>query len=79
MPEINETQLQNWFQYHAPGPSQTTKYEAIRKAGLELARQILHNCPPGEDQAHAIREVRESVFTASAAIAMEGAATGRGA
>jgi hypothetical protein len=82
MPELNETQIENWFQYHAPNANQSAKYEAIRKAARELALTIFKNTPAGADQSDAIRSVRNSAMTANQAIAVElggsgGASAGR--
>ena len=68
---ITDDQLTNWFQYHAPQPGQPEKYEAIRAAGLAMARVILAQTPPSADRAAAIRQVREAVMTANAAIACD--------
>lgn len=63
--------LDNWFQYHAPKPGQTEKYEAIRRAGKSFA-EIVNECTfPSADQTAAFRKIREAVFTANAAIACE--------
>ncbi len=69
---VSPRELDNWFNYHEPLPHQTPKYNAIRNAGKELAATILKNTPPSADQTAAIRQVREAVFTANAAIATEG-------
>lgn len=69
---ITNEQLENWFTYHAPKENQPAAYEKLRKAGLELARNIVELTPPSADQTAAIRKVREAVFTANAAIACGG-------
>lgn len=69
---IEQEQLDNWFQYHAPTEGQPAKYEAIRSAGKAFAETILELTPPSADQSAAIRLVREAVFTANAAIACGG-------
>lgn len=66
---MERADLDNWFSYHAPKPGQPEKYEAIRSAGYYLAQVILNNAPAGADQSAAIRQVREAVMTANAAIA----------
>ena len=45
-------------------------YDAIRKAGKDLAAAILENTPSCADQSAALRKVREVVMTANAAIAL---------
>jgi len=69
---ITEEMLLNWFTYHKPGPDDQPKYEAIRNKALELAQVIIENTVPCADQSTALRKVRESVFTANAAIARGG-------
>jgi RNA-splicing ligase RtcB len=71
MPQINESLIENWFTYHAPNSTTNLKYEAIRKAGRELALTIFRNTPEGADQSDAIRSVRNSVMTANQAIAVD--------
>lgn len=70
---ITNDQLNNWFQYHAPGDGDAEKYEALRSAGKELALTIVALTPASADQTAAIRKVREAVMTANAAIACKGA------
>lgn len=69
---ITDDQLTNWFTYHKPNDEQPAKYEAIRRAGLDMARVILAATPPSADQTAAVRKIREAVFTANAAIACDG-------
>lgn len=84
---ITDTQLQNWFTYHPPtgdlavqeeGSAVThmvplpVVYERIRKAGLDMAREVVRLTPASADQTAAIRKIREAVFTANAAIACDG-------
>lgn len=64
--------LNEIFTYHAPGPGDPEKYEAIRTAGKALAQAILDNCPPCADRSAAIRKVRESVMVANASVALKG-------
>ncbi len=69
---VHQSDLDKWFQYHAPRPEQQKKYEALREAGKELSIVILTCTPAGPDQTAAIRKVRESVMTANQAIACDG-------
>lgn len=69
---ITETELHNWFTYHAPEPHQIAKYQAIRESALAFAWTVLNNTPSCADQTAAIRKIREAVMTANAAIACEG-------
>jgi hypothetical protein len=67
--------LDNVFRYHND-PSRYPKYDAIRAAAKEMARAILENCPDCADRAAAIRQIRECMMTANAAIAIEPLPTG---
>lgn len=69
MAQITDGDLRNWFTYHSPTDDQLPKYQAIRDAGMELARTIRDNSPASPDQTAAIRKVREAVMTANQAIA----------
>ena len=60
------------FSYHAPTSDQIPKYEAIRAAGLVLATAIGESCPKCADRSAALRNVREAVMTANAAVALDG-------
>jgi hypothetical protein len=64
--------LDDVFAYHAPTPDQVELYDAIRKAGRELARVIIVSTPACADRAAALRKVREAVMTSNAAIALNG-------
>jgi hypothetical protein len=64
--------LANIFSYHAPKEGQAMKYETLRSAALEFAKEIVALTPAGADQTAAIRKVREAVMTANAAIALDG-------
>jgi RyR domain len=68
---ITNTDLQNWFTYHSPTGKQPSRYQAIREAGLHLAKTIVDNSEPSADQTAAVRKVREAVMTANQAIACE--------
>jgi len=72
MAVLDEATLNNWFTYHSPTPEQLPKYQAIREAGLNLAKVIVENTPASPDQSAAIRKVREACMTANAAEACGG-------
>jgi hypothetical protein len=72
MPSITEHDLDHWFQYHPPREGQRERYELIRAQAKTFARVVLDTTSPGADQSAAIRKIRETVFTANAAIALEG-------
>lgn len=64
--------LEDIFKYHAPGPGDNEKYNAIREAGKAFAAAILANTPKSADQTAAVRKIREAVMTANASIALKG-------
>lgn len=70
---MNQKDLDFIFQYHAPTEEQKGRYALLRTAGEQFAAQIVALTPPCADQSAAIRKVREAVFTANAAIALNGA------
>lgn len=69
---ISQSQIDNWFTYHAPSEEQKQAYLEIREAGKNLALAIIKHTPASADQTAAIRKVREACFTANAAIACGG-------
>lgn len=71
-PKLTDETLVNWFTHHPPSSDQITQHQAVRDAGLALARVIVANTPSSADQTAAIRKVREAVMTANAAIACGG-------
>lgn len=65
--------LDDLFTYHPPTEAQVPKYEEIRTAAKRFAQIVVNNTPVCADQTAAIRKIREAVYTANAAIALEGA------
>lgn len=63
--------IEQLFKSHAMDEYQSQRAFWVRKSGLEFAQCLLHNVPEGADRSAAIRKIREAVFTANAAIAME--------
>ena len=70
----DQLELSNLFTSHKPFGDQPQRYEEIRSAGKLLAETILRFTPKSADQSAALRKVREAVFTANAAIAVNEAA-----
>lgn len=67
-----DEELEHLFKYHAPHGDQPQRYEAIRAAGLTMAKAITANCPAcSADAVFAIRKIREAIMLANAAIAIE--------
>ena len=68
---MDKQQLEKYFTYHAPTPSQTVRMETIRVWALVIATIVVEYTPAGPDQTAAIRKLREVVMTANAAIVLE--------
>ena len=64
-----KTDLDNWFSYHAPKGDQADRYTQIRAKAKEFAFLILDLTPGCADQTAALRHLRETVYSANAAIA----------
>lgn len=61
------------FAHHAPKTAMDAgNHAAIRAAAREFAKAILTHVPNCADRTAAIRHVREAMFLANAAIALEG-------
>lgn len=69
---ITRANLHELFKYHSPTPMQSITYQQMRKAAYDFANAILALTPEGADQQAALRKVREALFTANSAIALEG-------
>jgi hypothetical protein len=70
---VNKQNVDDVFTYHAPGPGDPERYQAIRDSAKATALVILENTPQCADQQAALRLLREAVMTANAAIALKGA------
>lgn len=66
---ITAADLDNMFTYHAPKGDQQERYVNLREIAKELAILMVKYCPPCADTTAAIRQLRESVMSANAAIA----------
>jgi len=66
-----ESQIENWFTYHAPKDDQPQRYQAIRDKAKELALVIAANTKSSADQTAALRYLRICIMTANASIALE--------
>jgi hypothetical protein len=60
------------FEHHAPTAEKLVHYDAIHVAAKEFATVILKHTVPSEDQAAALRLLREATMTANAAVALDG-------
>ena len=69
---MNRFDLDHLFRYHSPTTEKQGQYERIRAAAKEFAKVILENSPASADQSVAVRNIREAVMNANAAIALDG-------
>jgi hypothetical protein len=60
------------FEHHTPTAEKLVHYDAVHAAAKSFAMVILKHTPPSEDQAAALRLLREATMTANAAIALDG-------
>ena len=66
---IEDSDLENWFSYHAPLGDQTERYARLRAAAHEFAKVIIGNTPACADQTATIRMLRKTMMMANATIA----------
>ena len=64
-----QSDIDNWFTYHAPTPVQVIQYGEIRTAAKILAETINRHVPGSADKTAAMRKLRETVMAANLAIA----------
>jgi hypothetical protein len=60
------------FSHHHASPEKLAHYDAIHEGAKRFAEVILAHTPAGDDQATALRLLRESTMIACAAVALEG-------
>jgi hypothetical protein len=63
------------FSHHTATPAKLADYDAIHVGAKAFAETILAHTPAGEDQATALRLLRESAMIACAAVALDGRLT----
>lgn len=64
-----QSDIDNWFTYHAPTPEQIIQYGEIRTAAKIFAETINRHVPAGADKTAAMRDLRKTVMSANLAIA----------
>lgn len=69
---LTPDRLDTWFLYHRLSDEQRQACVVIREKARELAGLYARLCPASADQMAALRQLRESVMTANAAIACKG-------
>ncbi|HEY3254890.1 MAG TPA: hypothetical protein VGJ91_13110 [Polyangiaceae bacterium] len=60
------------FEHHSPTPEKLAHYDALHEGARVFAQLLLQHTPAGEDQAAALRLLREATMTACAAVALDG-------
>ena len=65
----SQSEINNWFMYHAPTPEQLVAYYDIRQAAKIYAETVNKHVPDSSDKTVAIRKIRESVMAANLAVA----------
>jgi hypothetical protein len=60
------------FEHHSPTPEKLAHYQALHEGARAFAQLILAHTPASEDQAAALRLLREATMTACAAVALDG-------
>lgn len=68
---LSDDDIEHIFNYHAPRPDQTPRFERIGLAVKDFARTIRANVPPGPDRTIAIRSLQRLRMDCNLAIALE--------
>jgi len=63
------------FSHHTATPAKLADYDALHAGAKRFAEIVLAHTPAGEDQATALRLLRESTMIACAAVALDGRLT----
>lgn len=66
---MKQSDIDNWFSYHAPTPEALEGYNVIRAAAKIYAETVNKHVPDSADKTAAIRKIRESVMASNLAIA----------
>lgn len=64
-----QSDIDNWFSYHAPTPEQLVAYNDIRQTAKIFAETVNKHVPDSADKTSAMRKIRESVMAANLAVA----------
>jgi hypothetical protein len=65
-------EINKLFQHYPATEITLPKHIALREAATQFAGVINEMCPESADKTAAVRKVREALFTANAAIALDG-------
>jgi uncharacterized protein YeaO (DUF488 family) len=66
---MKQTDLDNWFQYHAPTPAQVETYNTLRAKAKEFAELFDASVPDCADKTAAMRDLRNTTMAMNLAIA----------
>jgi hypothetical protein len=66
---IPQSDIENWFSYHAPNADQLVAYNDIRQAAKIYAETVNKHVPDSADKTAAMRKIRESAMAANLAVA----------
>lgn len=63
-------EIEDEFTYHPPKEGQPERYETIRECAKYIRYLIEYSCPESKEKKYAAKKLREAVFWANAAIAI---------
>lgn len=66
---IPQSDIDNWFQYHAPNQNQLVHYNIIRDEGKKFAELLNRLLPDSADKSACFRELRKCIMSANLTIA----------
>lgn len=69
---MQQSDIDNWFTYHAPNSVSLQAYTEIRSKAKELAELFNNHCTDCADKTAAMRELRNTVMAMNLAIACNG-------
>lgn len=68
---MDNTDLENRFNYHAPDEVKKRAHERVRTYLLQMAQEFNISLPEGREKSLAITKLEEAMFWANAAIARQ--------
>jgi len=66
---VNESEIRNRFQYHAPKGDQQERYVTARDMGYGLAEYFTHHSLPSRELSLALTKLEEAIMWFNAGIA----------
>ena len=67
-----QSDIDNWFTYHAPSPDQQKAYTDLRNKAKELAEMFNHYATDSADKTAAMRSLRNALMAMNLTIACNG-------